>query len=42
MNFQIAKWNLERYQWKVSHTTSGVVLKIQISIWAMRWGHWIS
>jgi hypothetical protein len=31
MDFQVARWAMERDQWKVSYTARGAVLKVQIS-----------
>jgi hypothetical protein len=42
MDFQVARWEMERDQVEVSYTVRREVLKVQISRWEMRWDHSIS
>jgi hypothetical protein len=42
MDFQVARWEMERDQVEVSSTSRGAVSKVHISKWAMRWDQLIS
>jgi hypothetical protein len=37
MEFQVARWEMERDQWEVSYIARGAAMKVQIVRWEMRW-----
>lgn len=42
MDFQVARWEMDRDQVEVSYDGRGEILKFHISRWEMRWDQLIS